>query len=70
MQTAYDFVSFLLGFVPFLFLVAIALTVFWIATLLIPSLGEWMTSTDGMIETDAERYERTHHASSAYDEYV
>jgi hypothetical protein len=44
MHTAVDFAALCAGFVPFLFLVAIALFVFWIATKLIPSLNEWMTS--------------------------
>lgn len=65
-----DFVAFCLDLIPFLLLVAIALTVFWIATLLIPSLGEWMTNTDGMAETEAERYERTRPASPTFDKYV
>jgi hypothetical protein len=71
MQTIIDFVDFCLGFVPFLSLVAIILFVFWIATKLIPSLGEWMTSTEGMAETEAEAYERRRRpASPTFDQYV
>lgn len=52
MHTAVAFAEFVLEFVPFLVMVAIALFVFWIATKLIPSLNEWMTNTDGMVETE------------------
>lgn len=70
MQTLIAFAEFCAGFVPFLIVVAVALTAFWAATKLIPSLGEWMSSTEGMVETDAERYERTRTASTTYDQYV
>jgi hypothetical protein len=72
MNTAIDFVALCAGFVPFLALVAIALFVFWIATKCIPSLNEWMTSTDGMAETDAERYDREHaeFVNRSYDTYA
>lgn len=70
MQIAYDFVAFLLEFVPFLSLVAIALFVFWIATKLIPSLNEWMTSTEGMAEIEPQREERIRTARPTFDQYV
>lgn len=70
MHIAADFVAYCFGFVPFLSLVAIALFVFWIACKCIPSLNEWMTSTEGFAETDAQRDEREYLASHSYDEYV
>lgn len=70
MQTIIDFVAYVAGFLPFLSLVAIALFVFWIATKCIPSLNEWMTSTDGFAETDAQREEREYIASHTYDTYA
>lgn len=69
MQTMLAFIQYVLGFVPFLGIVAILLTLFWAATKLIPSLGEWMTNTDGMPE--AELYdEEIVPASSTFDQYI
>jgi hypothetical protein len=52
-----DFVVFALGFVPFLMYVAILLVLFWIATKVFPSLGEWMNRTDDVAETEYEQTE-------------
>jgi hypothetical protein len=69
MHTAVAFAEFVLEFVPFLIIVAIALFVFWIATKLIPSLNEWMTSTEGMVETEYNPDSYVP-ASSTFDKYV
>lgn len=70
MSTAVDFVVFCAEFVPFLLMLVILIAALWIAVKLIPSLNEWMTSTDGMAETSAEAYERRRTASPTFDQYV
>ena len=69
MQTAIAFAYFCLEFVPFLSLVAIALFAFWILTKMIPSLGAWMASTEGMAETEYNPDSYVP-ASTTFDKYV
>jgi hypothetical protein len=70
MDTLIAFAEFLLGFVPFLLIVAVALFLFWIATKCIPSLNEWLHDTTGMVETDSDRYYESRRPKTTYDNYV
>jgi hypothetical protein len=56
------------GFIPMFVVVAILLTLFWAATKLFPSLGEWMRSTDGMPEAEHENKSRTETTTAPYRE--
>jgi uncharacterized membrane protein required for colicin V production len=70
MNTLAAFASMMLGFVPFLTVVAILIALFWVATKAIPSLGEWMTSTKDMPDADDYIPYAAHVRSTTYDQYV
>jgi hypothetical protein len=63
MQTINALVDLLLGFVPMLGIAAVLLTAFWIATKLIPGLGEWMSDTRDM--EAAQEYVRPNRVENA-----
>jgi hypothetical protein len=72
MHTAIAFAQFLLGFAPFLAIVAIALVATWILLNKIPVLREWY---DNLIAKDEAEYERQLRISAdlaprPFDQYV
>lgn len=69
MTTLVAFAEYLVGFVPFLSMVAIALFAFWILTKMIPSLNAWMTAADVEDDTDVY-YDEHRRANHSHDYYV